>query len=294
MEIHQLKTFVAVAREGSITRASQRLHLSQPAVSAHIKALEEELGLDLFERTQRGMRLTSDGQRLLAKAEQALGAHQALMVEASRIKGRPHGKLRLGAGGSTDRESIGRLVTTLAERCPDVEVALEHRTSREIVAGIHDGTLDAGWYNEAGDPAQELATVDVSRFDIFVTAPPRLVPATRPLDWPALAELPWIFPTSGGCCAETAERLFDQHGIRPSRIISIDRESITRSLVAGGVGIGLLHADTAKDAEARGEVELLCDSGRPVRVLFACLAGRAQEPLLDVARAIAQESQSRT
>ena len=86
MDIHQLKTFVTVARERSITRSSEVLHLSQPAVSAHIKALEDTLGLALFERTPRGMSLTREGERLLAKAEQTLAAHQGLMDEATRIK----------------------------------------------------------------------------------------------------------------------------------------------------------------------------------------------------------------
>lgn len=65
MDIYQLRTFVVVAREGSVTRASDVLHLSQPAVSAHIKAMEDGLGLSLFERTPRGMSLTQDGQRQL-------------------------------------------------------------------------------------------------------------------------------------------------------------------------------------------------------------------------------------
>jgi len=65
MDIYQLKTLVAVAREGSVTRASEVLHLSQPAVSAHIKAIEDALDLVLFERTPRGMTLTRDGERLL-------------------------------------------------------------------------------------------------------------------------------------------------------------------------------------------------------------------------------------
>ena len=83
MDIHQLKTFVAVAREGSITRASELLHLSQPAASAHIKAIEDAVGLALFDRTPRGMSLTHEGRRLLAKAEQTLAAHRDLMEEAS-------------------------------------------------------------------------------------------------------------------------------------------------------------------------------------------------------------------
>ena len=68
MELYQLKTFVVVAEEGHLTRASERLHASQPTVSAHIKALEEELETKLFSRTPKGMRLTEAGERLKGKA----------------------------------------------------------------------------------------------------------------------------------------------------------------------------------------------------------------------------------
>jgi DNA-binding transcriptional LysR family regulator len=288
MDLHQLKTFVAVAREGSITRASELLHLSQPAVSAHIKAIEDALGLTLFERAPRGMRLTVDGQRLLAKAERTLASHRELMEEAARIKGRLTGKLRLGAGSNSNREAVGRLVTMLAERCPEVEVALEHGTSRDVLAGIQNGSLDAGFYNEAGEPDAALATLEVSRFGVDVVAPPGLVAISEPPDWSALAELPWIYPTSSACCGRTAESLFETNRVRPTRIISVDREDITRRLIAAGTGIGLLHADTAEDARARGEVEVLFECPTSVRVLLAHLASRAQDPLLEAVTSIAR------
>jgi DNA-binding transcriptional LysR family regulator len=286
MELHQLKTFVVVAREGSITRASEQLHLSQPAVSAHIKAMEDELGLTLFERTARGMSLTGEGQRILAKAEQTLAAHQELMVEATRIKGSVAGKLRIGAGGSSNKAAIGHLLTVLSERFPDVEVALKHGTSLETLAGIRNGSLDAGYYNEPEEPDADLTTIEVSRFGIYLAAPPGLVAASAPLDWTALAEVPWIYPTSSTCCGHAAEALFKMHHVRPSRIISVDRENVTQTLIAGGVGVGLLHAEAAKDAESRGEVALLCESEKPVRVLFAHLANRAQDPLLCAASSV--------
>lgn len=286
MDIYQLKTFVAVAREGSITRASELIHLSQPAVSAHIKAIEDALDLTLFERTPRGMSLTPDGQRLLAKAERALATHQELMEEASRIKGRIAGRLRLGAGANSSHEAVGRLLTTLSARCPEVEVTLKHGTSLEILAGLRNGSLDAGFYNEAGEVDPALAVVEVSRFKVHVAASPRLVAASSPLDWSALADLPWIYPTASACCGRTAEGLFKQHQVRPRRILNVDREDVTRTLISGGIGVGLLHADTAKEAQARGEVELLLESQDPVRVLFAHLASRAQDPVLEAAAAI--------
>lgn len=292
MDIHQLRTFVAVAREGSITRASERLHLSQPAVSAHIRAIEDAFDLKLFERTARGMTLTAEGQRLLAKAELALGAHRALMEEATRIKGHLTGKLRLGAASSSGHEAIGRLLTTLSERCPEVEVTLEHGRSLEVLTGIRNGSLDAGFYNEAGEPDPELTTIEVSRFKTYVVAAPGLAVVSEPLDWRGLEDVPWIYPTSSACCGRTAEDLFKMHHIRPRRIIGVDRESVTRSLIAGGLGVGLLHADTAEDARARGEVELLAEAKTLVRVLFAHLSSRAEDPLVDAASAIVRGGSS--
>lgn len=286
MEIHQLRTFVVVAREGSITRASERLGLSQPAVSAHIKAIEDTLGITLFERTPRGMTLTGDGQRLLAKAEQTLGAHQELIEEAQRIKGRLTGKLRLGTASNASTEALGRLLTVLSERCPEVEVALQHGTSLDILTGLRSGSMDAGFYNEAGEPDAGLTTIEVARFTTYLAAAPGLVQASQPPDWSALAELPWIFPTASACCGQAAENLFKLHRIRPKRIISVDRESVTRTLIAGGVGVGLLHADTAKEAEGSGDVVLVCEAQELVRVLFAHLASRAQDPLLSAVSSI--------
>ena len=289
MDLHQLKTFVTVAREGSITRSAELLHLSQPAVSAHIKALEDALGLALFERIPRGMSLTAEGKRLLAKAEGALAAHRDLMDEATRLKGRVAGPFRLGAGSNSSPEVVGRFVTALAEQCPEVEVIVKHGTSVEILAGIRGGGLDAGLYNEAGETAAELAAIEVSRFRIFVVGPPG---ATR--DWRALAEQPWIYPPSSACCGRTAELLFRTHGFRPQRIVSVDREVVTRTLIAGGIGVGLLHADTAHEAAARGEVALLHESPTDVRVLYAQLASRAQDPLLATAAAIMRAAREPT
>ena len=293
MDIYQLKTFIAVARAGSITQASALLHLSQPAVSAHIKAMEDTLGLSLFERTGRGMTLTRDGQRLLGKAEQILVAHQDLMVEAARGKDELGGKLLLGASSNSNHEAVGRLLTTLAARFPAVEVALRHRTSQEVLAGIHGGTLDAGFYNEPGEPNPDLTTTEVSRFAIHLVAAPGLVPVSERPDWGVLAALPWIYPTESACCSRTAERLFGAHRFKPQRIISADRQDVTRTLVASGVGVGLLHADTASAAQQRGEVELLYEAETRVRVLFAHLASRAEDPLLVVAASIVREATQR-
>jgi len=280
MEIHQLKTFIAVAREGSITRASEQLYLSQPAVSAHIKAIEDTLNLILFERTPKGMSLTLDGERLLAKAELTLAAHRELLEEATRIKGSLTGKLRIGAGGNVSTELLGRLLVMLSERCPEVDVSLQHGSSQNILKGVRDGNLDGGFYNESGTSDIDLATTEISSFGIYLAAPPEFMMDTLSVNWQGLEEVSWICPPVNTCCGVAAERLFKQHNIQPKRMISIDSEKVTRTLIAGGVGVGLLHGATAKDAEACGEFKLLCQAQESVSVLFAYLKGRDNDPLL--------------
>lgn len=281
MEIHQLKTFIAVAREGSITRASERLYLSQPAVSAHIKAIEDTLGLTLFARTPRGMTLTPDGERLLARAEQTLQAHRELIEEATRIRGQLSGRLRIGGGSNSGTDAVGRLLMRLSERYPEVEMDLEHGHSLDVLEGIRSGRLDAGFYNEPADPPEDLKTIQVGGFAIYLAAPAGLLPVSDEPDWQAMAELPWIYPTVGAsCCGHAAESLFRRYQFRPRKTIGIDREKVTRSLIAGGVGIGLLHADTAMQARQDGEVDVICQVRDEVSVMFAFLQSRAQDPLL--------------
>jgi DNA-binding transcriptional LysR family regulator len=292
MDIHQLKTFVAVAREGTITRASEVLHLSQPAVSAHIKTIEDTLGLSLFARTPKGMVLTPEGERLLSKAVQTIAAHQSLLDEASRATGRVAGKLRLGASTSTSHEAVGKLVTELAARHPEIEVVLEHRSSSEVLAGLRLGALDAGFYNEGGEPDGDLVVTRVGEITIDLVAPRGLLSDPSHVPWAQLAEMSWVFPSRSTCCGRSAERLFEARGFRPARVLSVDRVETTRALVAGGLGVGLLHAETSSVAIERGEVERVISLDPPVKVLFARLAQRAGDPVVAAASAILAPARS--
>jgi DNA-binding transcriptional LysR family regulator len=286
MEIYQLKTFVAVAREGSITRASERLYLSQPAISAHIKAMEDTLGITLFERTVRGMSLTSHGQHILAKAEMTLRTHCELIEKAKQIKGDLTGKLRISVGSGASKEIVSRLLMVLFDRYPDVAVSLQHANSRDALAGIRNGDVDSGFYDEADESAPDLTTIEASRFDIYLVAPPVFVESARTLRGETLSELRWIISTACHCCGKAAESLFKAHNFRPKRIISVDCESVARTLLAKGIGIALLHAHAARDAQQRGEAEIICEARKAVRVLFAHLAHREHDPLLRAVSAI--------
>src|SRR4029434_8227350 len=109
MELYQLRTFAAVAELGHLTRAAERLHVSQPAVSAQIKALEDELGTPLLERGPAGMTLTSAGSKLLPFASRVLGAASDLRNQALALKGEIAGHLRLGTLSDPETPRLGKL-----------------------------------------------------------------------------------------------------------------------------------------------------------------------------------------
>src|SRR6185369_2621606 len=96
MEIYQLRAFVAVARTGHLTRAAEQLHLTQSAVSKQLKALEEQLGAPLFERSASGMTLSVVGKRLMPLAVRTLEAAAEITSTAKLLQGKLTGTLRLG------------------------------------------------------------------------------------------------------------------------------------------------------------------------------------------------------
>ena len=122
IEIYQLRTFATVAELGQLTRAGEALHVSQPAVTAQIKALEDELQVELFERTSSGMLLTRAGERLLEHAENVLAAAQELKNQAQALSGSVSGKLVLGTVVDPEFIRLGELLKLTLERFPLVEL----------------------------------------------------------------------------------------------------------------------------------------------------------------------------
>ena len=292
MDLNQLKTFLTVAREGGITRASARLNLSQPAVSAHIKQMEDTLGLPLFERVSRGMQLTHEGQRLATEAERVVAAYTRFLDQAAKLKGHIRGVFRLGVGSNACASALEHLLTFLANDYPGVEVAVQHAGSADIVDGIINGCLDGGFYHNVSASENGLTALEVAHFSTYLAAPTGMVDCTTALDWRALETLPWICPASNTCCGHAASTLFKTHGLHPDRVISIDSESVTCNLIEAGVGLGMLHDTTAERVKASGKIDILCQVQDRVSVVFGYQADRAGNPLIQAVQGLLQSNKA--
>lgn len=279
MELYQLRSFIAVAEAGHLTRAAEKLHVSQPAVSGQIRALEDELELALFERTSSGMELTFAGQRLLADADRVLGAAQALRNQAKALKGEVAGKVSVGMLSDPGFSRVGEFMGAAVERHPLLQLELHHEISGAAFAKVRDGELDASFYfgplSHPGVDGLRLRGVSYR-----VAAPAAWKQRVLDADWDAIAALPWIITPPISTHYQLLRVLFDQHGIEPTKVVEADQEFVIANLVVSGVGLSLIREDLALEREAAGEVCLWCDLRLETDLWFIYRAGRGNDPVI--------------
>jgi DNA-binding transcriptional LysR family regulator len=275
MELCQLRTFTAVASEGQLTRAAERLHLSQPAVSAHIKVLEEELGLRLFERTPAGMVLTRAGRSILAHAERVLSAVESLRHDARALRGEVAGHLRIGTLGDPQLIRIGEFLGEVVERYPE----LHYEISGAALEAVRDGELDASFY--FGDlDAAGVEGVALAELRYCVAAPAAWKSRVEHADWEEIAALPWILAPRISTHYWLVKALFGAHGVEPQKIVEADNEPVIAHLIESGVGVSLMPEAQALERAREGGV-CVWPGARPRTTLwFVYQAARAGDPLI--------------
>jgi DNA-binding transcriptional LysR family regulator len=143
-ELRRLRYFVAVATERNFTRAAERLHVAQPALSRQVRLLERELGVDLLRRTTHEVTLTDAGRFLLERAPGVLDATDDLWRSMTRFAAGEQGSLVLGYGTSAGYETAPRLLEAIAQRLPQLDVTARVMATGEIIDAVGVGTVDAG------------------------------------------------------------------------------------------------------------------------------------------------------
>jgi len=142
LELRHLRYFLAVADELHFTRAAERLHMAQPALSARIREIERGLGVGLFRRTTRSVELTAAGRALLPHARRAVAAAERGVDEARRASRGEVGELALGMIVGTQTEATTRLLAAFSERYPDVQLDLREHDFSDPSAGLRCGEVD--------------------------------------------------------------------------------------------------------------------------------------------------------
>ena len=279
MELYQLRSFAAIVEVGQLTRAAEKLHISQPALSAQLRALEEELGLSLFDRTPTGMVLTAAGKRILKSANRVLSSANALMNEARLVKGSVIGSARIGTLSDPNFQRLGDFMAEAVARFPLLELELHQEVTGAAMEQVAAGELDASfYYGEIDNP--DIAGLPLREFVYRVAGPAEWSLRMELAGWNEIAEMPWIVPPPISSHHKLVNKLLRQHGVVPAKVVEADQETVISSLVVSGLGLALMREDVALEKVASGEVCVWKDVGIPTTLWFIYKRDRHNDPMI--------------
>jgi DNA-binding transcriptional LysR family regulator len=241
MDLRQLSYFVAVAEEGQFTRAAVRVSVAQPAVSAQIRRLEQELGEALFHRDRSAVRLTIAGEALLPHARAALAAADRGRDAIASLRGLLHGRLEVGVAGPVDHR-FAEALGDFHRANPGVEIAFTHQQNEPLLEAVAEGEVDAAIVGIGAQPVPQGVRTRVVATEPLVLATRRGDPLSnrKTITLAQLREQPMITLVRGSGLRTVLENACRDAGIVPRITAEVGELAALVELAAEGLGIAIL------------------------------------------------------
>ncbi len=299
-DLKTLRAFVAVAREGNVTRAAEQLRVTQPALSLQLKRLATETGVELFRRTARGLELTHDGALLAAKAELIFASLMDFGQTARSLVTQIRGSLRIGTIIDPEFTRLGAFLKALVESAPSIETELRHGISGQVPEGLKRNELDVGFFlgdirdfdplaGQGLGPEESLFHVlELAPLTYRVVAPAALGPYVRDKSWAELAALPWIGTPPASVHNRLLGRIFGTLGVRQNVVALIDQEMSMLAMVRAGVGLSLCRESIALHEQQSNGLIIANAVKVETALSFIALKARMHDPAVSHVFAVAR------
>jgi DNA-binding transcriptional LysR family regulator len=235
MNLRQLRTLVAIAEQGSFTAAGNAVGLSHSAISLHVKALEQELGVALVDRAQRPPRLTARGAALVEQARR-----MAALVDEIRALGSDEvlaGSLAVGVVPTAMVHLLPPALARLRALHPKLAIRVRTGLSSELAQAVRGAELDVAVATRPDIAPEGLALHEIAREPLVVIAPGD---ATQRTDAELIAAHPFIWFNRKTWAGQHIERLLHARGLRPSEAMEVDSLEAIEALVAHGLGVSVV------------------------------------------------------
>lgn len=256
MNLYHLRVFLSVAEHEHITRASEELILSQPAVTKIIQHLEQETGLELIERHGRRIVLTQAGRLLHGYARRLFALEREMEEALAAMQDADVGEIMLAANTTTGVYFLPPVVAQFRERYPQVILHITILNSHEIIEQVMNWVLDFGLVE--GDPAslpQDLETRVFARDElVLVVAPPHRWSGLRVVKPEMLREQKLLLREQGSGTREAIEQALSQHDVRITPLLTLPDNEVIKQMVMSGVGAAILSAFAVRRELASGEL----------------------------------------
>ncbi|WP_051342212.1 LysR family transcriptional regulator [Pseudonocardia spinosispora] len=262
MEVDHVATFLAIVRHGGFTRASEVLHVSQPAISRRIRLLETELGAPLFERGARGVLLTEAGRSFLPYAETLATVVQDGLASVSEVHGGRSGEVTLAFIGTLAGTDLTDRLREFRDASPEVRFRIRTAPSDVVSDLVRRGEATLG-LRYAEDTHPDLVSTTIGHEELLPVAPaghPLL--SERDLAPERLARYPWItFPARPGeprqPYADALETLLGRDALEVAEIVPIDSLTAQVRMVEAGFGLAVLPRSGVGTELSTGRLRVL-------------------------------------
>lgn len=288
MELRQLEYFIAVTESGAFSRAALRLSIGQPVLSRQIKALEQELGAELYHRTGRGIVLSEAGKLLERYARGILETTAGAKVEIHALGSMPTGPVAIGMPPSVGAVLTVPLVQQFRSEFPKVSLGVMEGFSGHVLEWLMTGQIDiAVLYN--APRLGTLVTDPLLTDELFLLGPandpagagPGPVMASR------LSEIPLILPSRPHGLRVLVDEFLSKAGVTPNVQLEINAMPSTLSLVESGIGYTILSYSCVHHLVAAGRIACL-HIVEPTMTRTLVVATSTQRPTTKAARALAR------
>ena len=261
--LRQLDTFLAVAEAMSVSRAAERLHVTQPAVSMQLRQLEQTLGSPLLEPSGRGIALTDAGAELRDYARRVVFQLTELDNVMAERRGAYRGRVDL-AVVTTAKYFVPMLVMRFRKRFPKVEIGLRMHNREEILQLLSRNEVDLIVMGRVPDELDCVAAPFATNPLGIVSAPDHPLSRRRNIELRTLKDQDFVVRENGSGTRLAMERLFAKHRMKPRIVMEIPSNESIKQAVMAGMGLAFLSLRTARLEIASGHLALLDVQGLPL------------------------------
>lgn len=243
LTLRQLKIFQAVARHLSFTRASEELHLTQPAVSMQVKQLEETVGLPLFEQVGKRVYPTEAGEELERYSRSVLAILDEASLVFDEMKGLERGRLRITVA-STANYFVPQLLAAFCQRHPGVKVSLDVTNRERLLQALQDNDTDLVIMGKPPDSIELAAESFMDNPLVAIAPPSHPLAGQKNIPLQRLQRETFLIREKGSGTRSATERFFVEHGLSLSSTMEMSSSEAIKQGVEAGLGLGLLSLHT--------------------------------------------------
>jgi DNA-binding transcriptional LysR family regulator len=250
MDFDQLETFLEVARHASFSRAAEKRFRTQPAISSQIRALEEEVGAKLFDRSGGRVALTAAGKLFQEYAEHTLDSRRSMLTAVAEMERVPRGEIVVGANEGTCLHILPEVFAEFRKLYPEVGVQISRLERAKIMESINDNSVDFGVVSTPVDD-KRLTTVNIHQDELVIIAPPRHSLSRMNQSTVAdVAQFPLLLPRAGRT-RDALDHLFEERRLKPRIAMELDSSELLKRFVAADVGVGFIaRSNVSEDVRA--------------------------------------------